>query len=364
MKKLLLCLISILVLDALVLGCSSTPTPTAPAPAPPKTATVTATATATATVTATAVPKPTTAAPSPTAAPVTTPKVTLRAVSYAPAVAYTTKLWLKIGDAIKTKSNGEVVVDYVGGPEVVGGLDQAMAAKSGVVDIAWGISGQMVTIVPGAGLMRYSRLMPWEERANGAFDIQDKNHQAAGLKLLAIGPIGSKDAIDGIDGSGGPLLCLVKKEVKTLADLKGLKIGTEVGGKAWVPKMGFEETFIQDSELFDALKKGMADGYWNPMARIIPSGLQDVTKYVLLNCCHTGSSYSSYMIIRTWKNLSASQHKAVTDASAEIERVWQPDHLAYIGQQRDAVKAKGIGMLKLSADEGKTLSTMARQLDS
>jgi len=81
-------------------------------------------------------PAPTPApAPAPTPAPAPEP-IVLKAISAWPLSAEETNLgFLRFVDAVNERAQGELVIEILGGPEVVAESDQFEAVRDGVVDM-------------------------------------------------------------------------------------------------------------------------------------------------------------------------------------------------------------------------------------
>src|SRR3990170_3576917 len=114
MKKLFLVpLIIVLVVGLVLAGCAApTPSPT-PSPSPTPTPTPT--------------PKPT-----PTPTPTPTPQATaivLRAVTFVPGNLYSASGIHTMVQKVKELSNGQLTIEYLGGPEVMPALLQAEAVR-------------------------------------------------------------------------------------------------------------------------------------------------------------------------------------------------------------------------------------------
>ena len=66
-------------------------------------------------------------------------------------------------DLVAEKSNGELVLNFLGGPEVVPKVEQPGATRDGVIDIAFTTSGESWSVVPELAGLHLSPFAPWEE---------------------------------------------------------------------------------------------------------------------------------------------------------------------------------------------------------
>jgi tripartite ATP-independent transporter DctP family solute receptor len=106
-----------------------------------------------------------------------------------------------------------------------------------------------------------------------------------------------------------------KHAVKTVADLKGLKIRTP-SGDAWTltfKAVGANPTPIDISELYPALQQGVVDGQENPYDNMLVRKFFQVQKF-LSNTAHF-YDWSGYMVNKAaFEKLTPDQQKAVRDA--------------------------------------------------
>ena len=72
------------------------------------------------------------------------------------------------------KDQSEIVLKYIGGPEVTPNRKQGPAMKRGLIDIIMSPSTYYANIVPEARLTGISNVSPQEWRANGGYEIFNK----------------------------------------------------------------------------------------------------------------------------------------------------------------------------------------------
>ena len=108
------------------------------------------------------------------------------------------------------------------------------------------------------------------------------------------------------------------KQIKTVEDLKGLKI--RVGQTAimidTIKALGASPTAVSYAELYSALQSGVVDGAENPITAYLNNKFYEVGKYYTLD----GHVYSPSIIVMsdtTAKKLSPEDLKLVTEAAVE-----------------------------------------------
>lgn len=217
----------------------------------------------------------------------------------------------KFGEIVTKETGGAIKVE-VFSDSVLGGERQIMeGVQMGSVQ-----GGLLSTAVTGTVATRIS-----------AFDLpflfKDKKTAFAVLD----GPIGQavlKDLPDkGIIGfgywdSGFRNLTNSKKEVKTLADMAGLKIRTmesKIHVDTW-RTLGINPTPMSFNQLYTALEQKVVDGQENPYVIIKTNKLFEVQKYMT----NTGHVYSSSVFVISkvfWDGLTDKEKEIITKAELE-----------------------------------------------
>lgn len=118
-----------------------------------------------------------------------------------------------------------------------------------------------------------------------------------------------------------------KKEIRTLADMKGFKLRIpEVDlFRAMVEAWGATPTPLNITELYLALSQGAVDGQENPLPTIQANKFNEVQKFLIL----TGHIITPRMIAvneKTWAGLSAKNRDALS-ASILEQTTWQDNEI-------------------------------------
>ena len=115
----------------------------------------------------------------------------------------------------------------------------------------------------------------------------------------------------------------LNKPVKTLDDLKGLKLrGTGRLGDI-VKALGATPIPIETPDLYDSLKRGVIEGAYLPLETLKGFKTGEVLKYVTASW-RVGSCYCFYVLMnkRKWDSLPADVKKVMTDFSKEFIERW------------------------------------------
>jgi len=107
----------------------------------------------------------------------------------------------------------------------------------------------------------------------------------------------------------------VKKPIRTVADLKGMKM---LGVNAWavdvLGKVGAIPSFAHMPDVYENLEKGMADGLICPLAPIRAMKVAEVAKYhTIINLCY--DCFGVPMNLSVFEGLPADLQKLINDES-------------------------------------------------
>ncbi len=205
-------------------------------------------------------------------------------------------------------SKDTIRVDVFPGNTLGGAFEQVDQLRTNQIQMVW------------AGLSYYDRLVPELSASVLPFAASSSNQaicqiesefgahlkaKAAekGLVLAGFGMIGARHVTNNL------------RPIKTVEDLKGLKIRTP-SGDAWTltfNAVGANPTPLDIKELYQALQQGVVDGQENPYDNMLVRKFQEVQKYL----SNTGHFYdwAGYIINKeAYDALTDEQRKAVDDA--------------------------------------------------
>ncbi len=348
MKKKLFGLASIalliLVVTALVGACAQ-PSPTAPAPATTSAASTAPAKVSTPASVAASSPGAT-SAPSATAKPV---KITLRAVTASPTNFTVINGVREFFKRVNERSNGELTINLIGGPEVIQAPEIGKAVQGGVIDMAWVWATAYSGMVPASGdALAQSNLSNKEMRTNGFLEYNRQLHAKAGLYLL-----GRADDDPPMDN----LWLIMKKPNRTLADFKGKKLGyTTIKEPNFWKALGISIVPVQTAERYTALETGLADIVPSAGDTIYGNKYYEVAPNILDRPFQTSNRV--YIInMQTWNNIPSRLQTVLTNTCIEMEPWWLDAYKKTIQEQFDLMRKSKVEFVKLSADEDKWFTT-------
>lgn len=156
-------------------------------------------------------------------------------------------------DKVNAMSNGELTLNILGGPEVIPSLDQGLAIRRGVVDLAHAFASVYAGLVGVAQTELLSRMTYEQEVAAGYDKFLREEHAKSGIYYVGRAAM-----------SADPLFSiLVKKQIQRPQDLAGVKIGGIVAStfKPLLDELGAIFTLVPYPEAYVALDTGVVDGF-------------------------------------------------------------------------------------------------------
>lgn len=322
MKKLILVPVMIVLVVGLIFGGCAEPAP-APAPTPAP------------------APAP---APAPTPAPPAKEPTVLKLISFKPDVPPANVFEHTLIDYVKDESNGELIIEWVGGPEAIPMFDTPAAVSRGATDIVSTIGSAMDAMIPGWETMAHTTLEIPELRASEAWAIFGELAKKKNMYLL-----GQSTPCSAMSMAG----YFSNVRVEKVADFAGLKVAVPAPAySAHVEAMKGTPVFMGFPDYFTAMERGTVDAYTVGVPGIIDFGLQDVTKYMIDET--VGSCGSTWMInLDVWNSLPPHLQDAMNVAAVKMEndgiRQWD---IIVEGVKRDAAAA-GVEIYPFSPEESK-----------
>ncbi len=199
--------------------------------------------------------------------------ITLNLVSFVPKTNIHFQKWSELFvDKINKRANGELVIKYRGGPEIISPFDLGMSVSKGINDMALISTTFYTSLVPGADTNRFSELTTAEERKNGTYDLLQELHAKKGIYYLGeLGPIRQ---------NGYFYICL-RNPVKTKEDFKGLKLG---GSPPFLPvfkALGSIPVRAALKEYYTSVERGVIDGNIVGLDVYSSMGEQEVAPFII-----------------------------------------------------------------------------------
>jgi TRAP-type C4-dicarboxylate transport system substrate-binding protein len=251
---------------------------------------------------------------------------------------------------VNAKLAGQIRINYVGGPEVITRFQQSEALRTGVIDMIFPPTGDYQDQMPVSPAFVLSKLSPSEERKSGFYDFMVEEH-AKRINAHYLGRV-----------QISPFYLWAKKEPKSLADLRGLKMRSGVLYDRMMREFGMVPVTINAPEVYTALQSGIVDGFGWPVTGPLKRGWLDTVKNVVDIPFFGASNVVILMNLDKWKALPQATQEALTRLTAEFE----PRMVKHFNDENEA-EWKAIGdkvkKVRFSADENKRYLDVAYDVE-
>ena len=253
-----------------------------------------------------------------------------------------TKGLRKFGEIIEKKTNGSIKVEVFPNGQLGGDREVFEGLQLGSIQGSTISTGPVAQFAPRFNVFDFPYLFP---DAKTAYEILD-------------GPIGT-ELLKDLDSqnvvglnyweNGFRHLTNNKKEIKSVSDVKGLKIRTlenDLHIDYW-KQLGANPTPMAFTELFAGLQQGVVDGQENPAGNVTTSKFYEVQKYIT----KTGHVYNASLFMvskKFWDSLSDKEKEAVQQAADEAR-----DYQRELNQQED------VDAFKLLAEKGMVITELS-----
>jgi len=235
----------------------------------------------------------------------------------------------------------DIKINWVGGPEVMAPFEQHEAVRKGIFQIGFSPAAYYMGILPEADAISLSKYDFKKEREKGGvWDYFVERHKKINMMLIGTWLY-------------DPFYLYVKKPVRGLEDLKGLKMRTAAKYDKMMLKLGMIPVTVSFGEIYTSLQRGVVDGTGWPTIGPREWGWLEFCKYVIDIPFYTRQNTFFLMNLDVWNKLpKSSQHKIL-----EITIKYEPEMKAYfekeIEKEKKEMEKLGLQRIKFSAGETK-----------
>jgi TRAP-type C4-dicarboxylate transport system substrate-binding protein len=248
---------------------------------------------------------------------------------------------------LEQKFPGQIEIKYLGGPEVIPTKDQAEALRAGTVDMYFGTDAYYAGIAPSANASKLTQFTSWEERERGANKIFDEIHRKK-LNATYLGRLGSEIMFQ----------LYLNKKVATPDDLKGLRIRVSPMYIDFMHALSAAPVETTPGDVYQALERGVVDGYAWPFVTIRPWGWQEVTKYVVgptfYKVCHP-----LLVNVDKWNQIPADMQKALMEVEMEEEHIIADRDMVKNKNEKELLTKAGLQFIEFSPSDSKRYYDLA-----
>lgn len=246
-------------------------------------------------------------------------------------------------NAIENLSGGSIQIDWHPYNELGADSFIVESVSMGNIDMGLTSPAAVTSIMPNLSIFDAYYIINDQETAYEVMDGEigqalEKDAEALNLKTVAWCENGFRN-----------LTCNV--EVKSTADLKGMKIRTmenTLQMAAWTA-LGANPAPMSFGEVYTALQNGTIDAQENPIGIIATNSFMDVQKYLVMSK-HVYTPITVYINMDKYNTLTDNQ-KAIFDYCGEYMQQWERDRNIELNEQYlEQFKADGVNIVELSDD--------------
>ena len=278
-------------------------------------------------------------------------EVTFKAVAFIPKnhpLMSQTIVWV---DMINKELAGKVKINYVGGPEVIPGLQQVEAVRKGVIDIAFNPTAYYQNILPEGGAFILSKYTPTEERKPGGFyDFMVKRHEKINSRYIG-------------RMLWTPFYLWPKEDVKTLDDLKGIKMRTSALYDRFMKALGIVPVTISAGDTYTALERGTVGGFGWPNMGPRQRGWLEVVKNVIDLPFYGSNNITAVMNLDKWNKLPKDVQDQIVSVTTKFEESMYNHFVSATDKEWAELDKAGVNRIKFSEAENKKYIDLAYQVE-
>ncbi len=265
----------------------------------------------------------------------------------------------KLCEAITIASGGRLEVRAFVGGSVVPATQELNGVSEGVLDMCYTCPMYNLDKWPAAGLISSrpgglpgEALRTWFNYGGGA-DLMNKMMEGFNVITFpgALSPLPEEVFLHS------------KKEIKTAADIKGLKIRASGDGGEILNRMGAAVVFLPGGELYEAMQRGTIDAFeYSTLASNWDMHFNEIAKYVILSPSRAPSDPQCFYVNKnSWEKLPDDLKQLVQD---EIDKWTQAQHEYLVYESIlaiDKFKEYGCEVYRLSKEVEDALLAEAKQ---
>jgi len=234
------------------------------------------------------------------------PKI-LNAVSFLPKnhqLCEMIHVWI---ERVNEQCKDTIKIDWAGGGEIIPSFEQAEALRKNMVQLIFYPTAYYSELAPEINALSLSRLSIEEERKpGGLYDFMVERHKKIGMMYIGTWLY-------------DPFYLRLAKPVKTLDELKGLKMRSGALYDPMMKELGMIPITIEFKETLESLNRGLVEGFG--FATLGPAGWGwlDYCKYIIDIPIYTRQNTLILMNLDTWNNLPKNIQEKIMEITIEFE---------------------------------------------
>ena len=247
---------------------------------------------------------------------------------------------------VENKTGGSVQIEVFHASQLGNEKEILEGLKMGTIELGTITTGPVPTLFKPIMVFDIPYLFPNQVVAWDVLDgpfgrkLMEEMRKTTGIRTLAISENGYRHFVTS------------KREVKSVADMKGLKIRTmeNPAHMKMVETLGASPTPVAFGELYMALQQGVVDGCELPMTLVTNGKYYEVQKYVILDG-HLYNPLIMFVNDKVWEKLSEDQKAALYEGAQLFNIAQRAISERQVQSGILAVKEKGMSVYVPTAAE-------------
>lgn len=264
-------------------------------------------------------------------------------------------------ERVTERTNGKVTFTHFPNGQIGKGQDALAMTQSGIVDISYMVPAWISEKLPLVGVAELPGLFAdacvggkafWSILKEGGllYETQFKAQNMHPLFPMVQSPY---------------TLWTGKKELKSLEDLKGLRIrATGSAQTPFVAGLGAVPVGLPGPEVHEAMARGTLDGLVFPTTGLFVFDVTSYVKYGYTKEPFGGAAALVAMNADKWNALPDDVKKVMNDLSDEIIQEFCTGLEAWKAEAIETAKAEGVAIVELPADASATLVTAREKVQA
>lgn len=234
---------------------------------------------------------------------------------------------------------GQVIINKLGGPEVIPANEQPEALRMGTIDMIYAPSAQWVPIAPELDAVKLAELSPMELRNNGGNEFLDQIYQEkANAKFI------------GIFQSGFENFAIFTNHKMDKADLSGQIMRSIPIYEPLLLKLGASIVSLPLTEISNAMDRGVITAFAYSLPGAEAFGFDQVAKYVINPGFYAGEA-SVAINLDAWNKLPKDVQDTIMRIAVEAEEYGWEYHTNLKNEAIESLTQKGMEFIDLPPGE-------------
>ena len=264
--------------------------------------------------------------------------VVFKVVTFQPRGKHIPKNLMMFADAVAREFDGEIRIDFLGGPEVIGPFQQPEAVRSGQIDMALTSPSFYSNLSPLSHVNMFSNRTYDVLQDNGFYAAHEELHHDIGFAYL------------GEFTFDVPFYMFTNFPVESLTDFVGKKIRVFPTVSPFVEALGAASILMGQHEIYSAMERGVVDGFvMNAAGFVDTQSWHEVTRYMIEPGFYRGG-LTLIVNPTSWNRLSLELQHKIKEYKAHV---WNSDpegglwFLDYNTEQTKLIEASGVEVVEL-----------------